>query len=237
MFGIRQLIPGRKKRQIAGQLSGTTDDPGVNVPPIGVGHAKGEEPDHIFEEGIKFHSIPSSFRQIFEVSEYWFDDIIPEDAVVDIGANVGAFCIRAARQARKITAVEPVTAAILRRNIALNNVSVEVIEGALGIGDQKEICWDSQSAAVQTYPLREIIRLAGGCTFLKCDCEGAEWLINPADLDGIRRIEMELHLPPICDPPRSEFLEYIGQHYDFEIERRPVHSPLGVMGILHAVRR
>ncbi|MDD1668066.1 MAG: FkbM family methyltransferase, partial [Methanomicrobiales archaeon] len=69
-----------------------------------------------------------------------------------------------------------------------------------------------------------------------CDCEGAEWLIRPDDLSGIRRIEMELHLPPIGGPPKEALLEYIGKHYDFTIERRPVHQSLGVMGILHASR-
>ncbi|MCK7484615.1 MAG: hypothetical protein MZU97_03040 [Bacillus subtilis] len=35
-----------------------------------------------------------------------------------------------------------------------------------------------------TCTLRMIHELAGGCDFLKCDCEGAEWLISPVDLAG-----------------------------------------------------
>jgi len=30
--------------------------------------------------------------------------------------------------------------------------------------------------------------------FLKMDCEGAEWFIEPEELKGIRRIEAEVHL-------------------------------------------
>jgi hypothetical protein len=85
-----------------------------------------------------------------------------------------------------------------------------------------------------SYPLGKIITMAGGCDFLKCDCEGAEWQIIPEDLEGVRRIEMELHIPPICGPPNPALLDYISRHYHFGIERRPVHSALGVMGILHA---
>ena len=88
-----------------------------------------------------------------------------------------------------------------------------------------------------TFTLRQIIGMAGGCDFLKCDCEGGEWLMRPEDLGGIRRIEMELHIPPIGGPPNQAILEYIGRHYDFEIERNPYHEVMGVMGILHATRR
>ena len=71
---------------------------------------------------------------------------------------------------------------------------------------------------------------------MKCDCEGAEWLIDPEDLAGIRRIEMELHLPPISGPPDMALLDYLDRHYEYSIERKPVHDALGVLGILHAER-
>jgi hypothetical protein len=189
------------------------------------------------DEPVTFLLPDAQFRQITEVREYRFNDICPEDVVVDIGANIGAFCIRAARRSRRVTAVEPVTASLLRDNIGANGVFVQVIEGALGDGKPTVICWDDQRAAVPTYPLRTIIEQAGGCDFLKCDCEGAEWLINPPELAGIRRIEMELHQPPIGRRPNPALLDYIGRHYDFEIDRKPVHAALGVMGVLHAVRR
>ena len=186
---------------------------------------------------VRFVTRDLPYRQIMDVWEYRFDDIRHEDAVIDIGANVGAFCIRAAQYSSHVTAVEPVSADILRENIRLNKVEVKVIEGALGDGNPAEISWDGCRVAVPTYTLRQIVGISGGCDFLKCDCEGGEWMIRPEDLAGIRRIEMEIHLPPIGGPPNPALLEYIGMNYEFGIERKPCHDVMGVMGILHATRR
>lgn len=188
-------------------------------------------------DGTLFLDVPARFRQITEIPEYWVEDIREEDIVIDIGANVGAFCIRAARRCRRVVAVEPVTTDLLLQNVRLNGVAVQVTRGALGDGQSTEIDWDGCSVHVPTYTLRDIIHIAGGCTFLKCDCEGAEWLINPDDLSGIRRIEMELHHPPIGRLPTPALLEYIGRHYEFVIDRTPCHGPLGHMGLLHAWSR
>jgi hypothetical protein len=188
-------------------------------------------------DNVKFLARDTGFRQIFDVPEYWFDDMRLTDRVIDIGANVGAFCIRASRRSQKIVAVEPMTASLLRENIRLNGVSVKVIEGALGDGKPKNVRWDDCEVISPTYPLRKIIEIAGGCDFLKCDCEGAEWQIVPEDLEGVRRIEMELHLPPISGSPNPALLDYISRHYDFGIEQKPVHTALGVMGVLHAEQK
>ena len=185
-------------------------------------------------DGIRFLRADVSYRQVTEIPEYRIADIRPEDSVIDIGANVGAFCLRAARTSQRVTAVEPVTCSPLRENIRLNGAGVTVLEGALGDGKPKEICWDDCRVISRTFTLRAIREFAGGCDFLKCDCEGAEWLINPEDLAGIRRIEMELHIPPIGGPPNASLLDWIGRYYDFEIERKPCHDILGVMGVLHA---
>ena len=201
------------------------------------GNTSGPEPSMKAARPVRFITRDLPCRQITEVWEYRFDDIRHEDHVIDIGANVGAFCIRAARFSDHVTAVEPVSADILRENIRLNKVEVKVIEGALGDGNPAEISWDGCRAVVPTYTLRQIIGISGGCDFLKCDCEGGEWLIRPEDLAGTRRIEMELHLPPIGGTPNPALLEYIGMHYEFGIEREPCHGVMGVMGILHATSR
>jgi FkbM family methyltransferase len=189
------------------------------------------------EDGVCFLRCTTSSRQIYEVPEYRFSDIGPDDRVIDIGANVGAFCLRAARMSERVMAVEPVMTSILEENIRLNQAGIRVLVAGLGTGAPARCTWDEHSAVVPTYPLQTLIRMAGGCDFLKCDCEGAEWLIRPEDLDGVRRIEMELHLPPISGPPEMKLLDYISHHYDFEIERKPCHDVMGVMGILHAKRR
>jgi len=194
-------------------------------------------PFYTSSDTIRFVLQETSFRQIFEVPEYRFDDLTPHDRVIDIGANVGAFCIRASRYSPHVVAVEPVTAALLRKNIRLNDAPVRVIEAALGNGREITVNWDDHEVTSPTFPLTTIIDMAGGCEFLKCDCEGAEWLINPPDLAGIRRIEMELHIPPISGPPNSDLLDYIDQCYHFTIDRKPVHSALGVMGVLHAEKK
>jgi FkbM family methyltransferase len=171
------------------------------------------------------------------VSEYRFDDIRCDDRVLDIGANVGGFCIRAARMSGHVTAVEPVTTSLLLENIRANKVTVQVIAGALGTGKPAEICWDDCRVLSPTYRLGDLITMSGGCDFLKCDCEGAEWSIIPRELENVRRIEMEIHLPPISGPVNPALLEYIGRYYDFSIDRKPCHDILGVMGVLHAERK
>jgi hypothetical protein len=134
----------------------------------------------IAEDGTRFLVRKTPFRQIFEVPEYRFDDIRVGDRVLDIGANAGAFCIRAARKARSVTAVEPVTSALLVDNIRENNAVIRVIEAGLGDGNPGLCTWDDRSVRVPTFTLTALTGMAGGCDFLKCDCEGAEWGIRPS---------------------------------------------------------
>lgn len=190
----------------------------------------------ITRDGIRFLQVSTPFRQITEVPEYWMEDIRRDDRVLDIGANIGAFCIRAAKKSRFVSAVEPVTTELLEENIALNGVNVRVFRAALGDGFPSETEWDGARSLTPTFRLRELIEMAGGCDFLKCDCEGAEWTIHPGDFRGIRRIEMELHQPPIGGPPNPELLHCIVREYSFSIDRIPAYGPLGQMGILHAWR-
>jgi hypothetical protein len=203
-------------------------------------HRPTNDPSYITtKDDVKFLDAPTRWRQIIDVPEYWFDDMRLDDIVIDIGANVGAFAIRAARFSRQVVAVEPVTCDLLVKNIRLNGVDadVRVMWGALGDGCPAEIRWDDRAATVPTFTLKKIIAMAGGCDFLKCDCEGAEWGIDPADLAVVRRIEMELHLPPICGQPEPALLDAISRQYEFEIDRVPCHGPLGLMGYLHAYRK
>lgn len=197
----------------------------------------GDAPVRRTGDGFLFLESHLPCRQITAVSEYWMDDIRKDDIVLDLGANAGAFAIRAARKSRQVIAVEPVTTDLLIGNIRLNGADVRVVRAALGDGRMTEIVWDGCRSTVPSFPLRDLIRQAGGCDFLKCDCEGAEWQIEPADLSGIRRIEMELHQPPIVPGIRPHLLDFISNRYEFSIDRSPVHGPLGQMGILHAWRR
>jgi FkbM family methyltransferase len=194
-------------------------------------------PLYVSRDGVKFIQSHSYFRQIYDVQEYRMQDILMDDVVIDLGANVGAFCIRAARKSGHVAAFEPVTTNLLEQNIRLNNARVRVFEAALGDGHPAWVTWDTCQRLVRTLPLHDMIRYAGGCDVLKCDCEGAEWMIAPGDLSGIRRIEMELHQPPIGPRPNSCLLDYISKNYEFVIDRIPVYAPLGQMGVLHAWRK
>lgn len=188
-------------------------------------------------DGVTFRKMPAGADAVYVVGEYHFDDIRPEDIVLDIGANVGAFCIRAARRSGRVLAVEPVLAEALRENVRANGAEVTVVAEALGDGRRQRIAWGGGTVTVATRSLAAFAEMAGGCDFLKCDCEGAEWTIRPQDLDGVRRIEMELHTPPIGGPVNRALLDYIGEHYEFTIDRTPGYDALGVMGVLHAVRQ
>ena len=111
-----------------------------------------------------------------------------------------------------------------------------MLDCALGSGNVEAVGWDSVNRNMQTVSLKSVIDMTGGCDFLKCDCEGAEWLIDPHDLGKIRRIEMELHLPPIGGLPNPLLLDYISRNYDFQVDYMPSQAPFGLLGYLHATR-
>jgi len=72
---------------------------------------------------------------IFVADEYYFLDAGPKDVVIDAGAYVGDFTVRAAARAKLVIAVEPNPGSVelLRRNVrGLGNVVV--VEAALGEG-------------------------------------------------------------------------------------------------------
>jgi hypothetical protein len=230
------MVPGLKNTALRDNGTGPADPLSETMLDEEMSGSGLTPPDIVTRDTIRFLNVPSGYRQIYEVPEYRFSDIKKDDIVVDIGANVGAFCIRAAYYSDFVYAVEPLTYEILQKNINLNRVSVTVLDCALGGGTVEGISWDGVSRNMQTVSLKTIIGMTGGCDFLKCDCEGAEWLIDPHDLGTIRRIEMELHLPPVSGPPNPLFLDYISRNYNFQIDYMPTHAPLGLLGYLHAAR-
>lgn len=71
--------------------------------------------------------------------DYSFNDIHKDDIVIDIGANIGGFCLPASRLSDNVYAVEPITTQELRKNISLNNANITVIESALGDGSEMSV--------------------------------------------------------------------------------------------------
>ena len=173
--------------------------------------------------------------------DYRFDDIREDDIVIDIGANIGGFSIPASRVSKYVYAVEPITVEELRKNIELNGRKITVLEVALGDGQPNKVSWGSQHKYMMTSTLGEIKELCGGCDFLKIDCEGSEWTIKPGELEGIRRIEMEVHTVKRLTTKKSALeemgkrLEEAGFTCDLEIIRTGYHHA-GPVGIIHAWR-
>lgn len=128
-------------------------------------------------------------------SDYRFNDIRKDDIVLDIGANVGAFSLFVSRMVKHVYAVEPMLTDILKQNVSLNKAdNITVLDEALGKG-MLEIPWvGCKPRKIMGKSLGELIKVCGGhVDFLKMDCEGAEWSIEPNELAGIRRIEAEIH--------------------------------------------
>lgn len=165
-------------------------------------------------EGIRYYNSRDLTSICEAFKDYHFSDIKKDDVVIDVGANVGGFAIRAAQFSENVFAVEPLMNEELKRNIDLNQFKITIIVGALGNGKKYDISWGPYKKTLLTYSLSELKRLCGGCDFLKCDCEGFEWFIKPNELDGIRRIEIELHnINPSHNDPYL-LMDYIEKNFD-----------------------
>lgn len=143
-----------------------------------------------------FFSICDQLYSIDQViNEYLIEDISSNDIVLDIGANIGAFSLFAAKKAKQVYAVEPLYSDILKKNLEMNAIkNVKILEIGLGRSALIDLSYCGRKKTVQCMPLSKIIDLCGEhVDFLKIDCEGSEWTIAPEELKGIRRIECEVH--------------------------------------------
>jgi FkbM family methyltransferase len=148
-------------------------------------------------------------------------ELRPDDEVVDVGANIGAFAVYAAqRTSGRVLAVEPHpgNAAALRRNLRANSAQRAVVAecavaeaaGTLPLflgrsGTTHQLfaagkdTGEGASIDVRVVTLPELLAEHGFARvdFLKLDCEGAEGLILPSLGDGqlaaIRTIALEFH--------------------------------------------
>ncbi len=142
-----------------------------------------------------YYALNHSILSVGDVKNcYKFDNIKSTDVILDIGANIGGFAIPASRSARRVYAVEPLYGVQLQNNIHKNNIdNIFLFNYGLGKGKIK-LRYNEKKNVVKCLSLSEIINLCGGhIDFLKLDCEGGEWSIEPNELKGIRRIEAEVH--------------------------------------------
>jgi FkbM family methyltransferase len=174
--------------------------------------------------------------------------ISPDATVIDVGANIGDFAVRAARLCPlgRVIAVEPMplyggmieTQAKLNdlRNItwvsaALSGENGETTIGAIG---SAYAAHGTPDQAVRVITLERLVQEQGlaRIDLLKLDCEGAEWQILPAAdpvLPLVRQISMEYHCLHGWTPERlAGWLQDRG----FEVE----HTPGSAIGLLWARR-
>lgn len=185
----------------------------------------------VMKNGDLFHMSDDLNSAISVYQDYIFDDIRRDDIVIDIGANIGGFCIPASKMSDHVYAVEPITTEQLRKNVSLNKRNVGIIDAALGDGSLVEISWGyCNRKSVKTMTLSDIKTICGGCNFLKIDCEGCEWSIKPDELKGIRRIEMEVHKIGKPFAEMENMLKEAG--FNYKVNRRRGYIGLW---IIHAV--
>jgi len=156
------------------------------------------------------------------VEEVWRDDTyrierahVAGQVVVDVGANVGAFTVLAAKLgARRVHAYEPHpdNRACLERNVAANGVAdrvtvhPEAVTGKTGgtvrlAGSGGGVHIADEGLEVGTVSLADVFAVAGeSVALLKMDVESSEWLIfgsvTADDLSGhVARLALEWHGP------------------------------------------
>lgn len=206
---------------------------------------------------------PANEPLLFLFREIWvdgaYDEALASNAglatIVDIGAHVGLFSIRAASrwpQAR-VVAVEasPRSARYLRENVARNRLAaITVVEAACGGSRRRAVLhrrgadmMSSLYAAgagdeVDVITLDDVFDAGAidGCDLLKLDCEGAEYEIilgaAATTLRRIGRVVMECHRGGEATPLDLErHLVAAG----FDVRRTP--SEDGIHEYLFAQRR
>lgn len=168
--------------------------------------------------GVRFRIRPgttdrSSISEVFLLHSY--NPVPAGSIVVDVGANIGAFTLFAAKLAKAVYALEPVTHNFeaLSRNVEINslsNVSLHrvAMSGENGetqisvAGVESSIHFQRpgvQLERVPTITLETFLDQQGidHVDYLKMDCEGAEWSIllktDRSVLSRIRHIELEFH--------------------------------------------
>lgn len=163
------------------------------------------------KDGSVFKATKNLRRVMAEVRlGYDWTDMRNTDIMLDIGAHIGSVTIPAARKVKHVFAIEPIFTEELRENVRLNGLTnITILPIAIGNGGKIVLSFfETKKNDIQTYPFKEIVDMCGGkIDFLKCDCEGGEWFIDKSDLDGIRRIEIEIH--PKMNPTEQSNLELV----------------------------
>lgn len=224
-----------------------------------LGAKRGGESVYRLRNGLKYvlRNEASDLGVLYEV---WIQDgyappgfeISATDTVIDIGAHVGVFALRAAREADRglVLAFEPTEENFqrLQVNLKLNGFprALRIQKAAIGANSgEARIGLSNESAAMHSFhlpttsgrtelvpvlALSKVLKENGieQVDLLKVDCEGAEYDILgacPEDvLFGIQRIAMEIHdLGPGRD---AAWMRSFLQSKGFEVSFQPGACPM-----------
>lgn len=179
------------------------------------------------------------FNNIFAEDEYRLADIKAKlDTVIDIGAHIGIFAVRASRIARRILSFEavPQNFEMLEKNISSSRCSnIEPYNLAVGKGGPMKIFISENPSAHSAFlepeyrvgevtingiSLDEIFTKYGvnSCDLLKIDCEGSEYEIlygsSRDTLKKIKRIRLEYHPLSKIDPAYNgkDLAKFLGRN-------------------------
>lgn len=181
----------------------------------------------------------------------------PTDKWLDLGANIGAFCVRAAPYCHSVIAVEPEPICIqqLQRNIELNdltNVTIvpqAAVGGHSGIVDLAISNSYSSTHRVGKIRGRRILEVDSininelvdrfQINKIKMDVEGSEAeILEALRLDGIDELVFEYHFSMLHDGDWSRYFPIIEKirSAGFEILRGPMRRTKAWHAIVWAVR-
>jgi len=179
------------------------------------------EKDSGLSEQLKKYKWREPYNSLFV-----YNFVKKEDAILDIGANLGYFTILC-KNAKKIISVDPIPDAIpiLRKNIEKNNLKnkTKIIQGAVS-EKRGELFLEIQDSLntsrivnkemkgtikVKSYSLKELVEKEK-TNFLRMDVEGHEYKILYNNIPKrVNKITLELHTEILSKKKIKKLLEYL----------------------------
>lgn len=151
--------------------------------------------DYVVVDDFKFHANDQIDSLQRVAGNPWFRNIRSTDIVLDIGANIGAVTIPLAKIAKMVYAVEPLFMAELSGNVVLNRLNnIQIIPFGMGNNGSAHVEFSSKAGDVPLVTFKDIVKGIGHIDFIKVDCEGYEWELEPTWFSGIREIRFEFHI-------------------------------------------